>query len=68
MWGWLKAILAAFFGELFGVAAKEIRTELEKPKTVENANTPQELKDSVDNDVRDQLARMQREASRGRDK
>lgn len=59
MWGWLKSIVQGFFAALFGCAAKEIRTELEKPKTIENENTPEGLKDSVDADVRDELARMQ---------
>jgi hypothetical protein len=58
LWGWLKALVQGFFAAFFRVAAKEIRTQLEKPRTIEDANTPKNIKDAVDADVRDKLKRM----------
>ena len=54
MWGWLEAIIEAICRALFGVAVKEI----EKPKTIEDANTPKNIKADVDADVQRQLDRL----------
>lgn len=51
MWGWLEALIEAICRALFG----EVRKEIEKPKTIEDANTPKNLKDAVDADVQRQL-------------
>lgn len=61
MWGWLAAIIQGFFAALFGVAAKEIKTEIQKPKTIEDEKTPPALKSAVDADIAGKLARMRGE-------
>lgn len=65
MWGWLCAIVKGILAAILGVAAKEIRTEVEKPNTVQDENTPPKLKAAVDADIRARLDRMR---SRGGDR
>ena len=47
---------------LFGVAAREIRTEIEKPHTIEDANTPPEIKASADAAARAAIERLRKQA------
>jgi hypothetical protein len=56
MWGLLEAIIEAICRALFG----EVRKEVEKPKTIEDANTPKNLKADVDADVQRQLDGLRR--------
>jgi hypothetical protein len=53
MWGWLKAIFSALIEAIFG----EVRKELEKPKTIESANTPKRDADRFADGFRDWLRR-----------
>jgi len=54
MWGWLEAIIEAIARALFGEVVKQV----EKPKTIEDENTPKNLKADVDADVQRQLDQL----------
>ena len=55
-------ILGKFFSWLLGLfiheTAEQVKEELQKPKTIEDANTPKNLKADVDADVQRQLNRL----------
>jgi hypothetical protein len=51
MWGWLKAIMSAFFDALFSLFWKEVN----KPDTIEDEKTPTNVKRDWNRYVADQL-------------
>jgi hypothetical protein len=58
MWSWLTAIIKGIFAALFDKVVEEAK----QPKTIEYADTPNDLKAAVDADVARQLDRLRREA------
>ena len=51
MWGWIKAIMAAFFETLIGLIWRKV----EQPKTIEDEKTPPDVKRDWNKYVADQL-------------